>query len=104
MKLPNFPVSAACGAPEFVGREEKRLMPSRHKFDELVQRDEGEVRLAEAALLFAIDHCRGLKIAPWLIPTSRAITVVETPPRAPTNQSPVAAKWRSFPTKNGPDA
>ena len=42
------------GAPEFVGREEKRLMPSRHKFDELVQRDEGEVRLAEAALLFAL--------------------------------------------------
>ena len=53
-------------------------MPSRHNFDELVQRDEGEVRLAEAALLFAVDHCRGLKIAPWLIPTSRAITVVET--------------------------
>ena len=66
MKLPNFPVSAARGAPEFVGREEKRLMSSRHKFDELVQRDEGEVRLAEAALLFAVDHCRGLKIAPWL--------------------------------------
>ena len=41
-------------------------MPSRHKFDELVQRDEGEVRLAEAALLFAVDHCPGLKIAPWL--------------------------------------
>ena len=42
------------------------LRQSRHKFDELVQRDESEIRLAEAALLFAVDHCRGLKIAPWL--------------------------------------
>ena len=42
------------------------LRQSRHKFDELVQRDESEVRLAEAALLFAVDHCGGLKIAPWL--------------------------------------
>lgn len=41
-------------------------MQPRHKFDELVQRDEGEIRLAEAALLFAVDHCRDLKIAPWL--------------------------------------
>ena len=42
------------------------IRQSRHKFDELVQRDESEVRVAEAALLFAVDHCRGLKIVPWL--------------------------------------
>ena len=44
------------------------MMPrqSRHKFDELVQRDESEIRLAEAALLFAVDHGRGLKVATWM--------------------------------------
>jgi regulator of sirC expression with transglutaminase-like and TPR domain len=42
------------------------MVQPRHRFDELVQRDDGDIRLAEAALLFAADHCRGLKIAPWL--------------------------------------
>ncbi len=42
------------------------ICPSQHPFDALVQRDESEVRLAEAALLFAVDHLPGLKIAPWL--------------------------------------
>ena len=42
------------------------MVQPRPRFDELVQRDDGDIRLAEAALLFAADHCRGLKIAPWL--------------------------------------
>lgn len=42
------------------------IRPSQHPFDALVQREECEIRLAEAALLFAIDHCEDLKIAPWL--------------------------------------
>ena len=42
------------------------IRPSQHPFDALVRSDESEIRLAEAALLLAVDHCRGLKIAPWL--------------------------------------
>ncbi len=47
----------------------KKMMPkspSQHPFDALVRRDENEIRLAEAALLFAADHCRSLRITPWL--------------------------------------
>ena len=40
--------------------------PSQHPFDALVQRDATEIRLAEAALLFPIDHCRDVRIASWL--------------------------------------
>lgn len=37
-----------------------------HPFDELVQRDDGQIRLAEAALLFAMDHCNGMVPGYWL--------------------------------------
>jgi regulator of sirC expression with transglutaminase-like and TPR domain len=39
---------------------------SAHPFDQLVRREESEIRLAEAALLFATDHCPDLKPARWL--------------------------------------
>lgn len=39
---------------------------SDHPFDAYVQRPEPDVRLAEAALLFARDHCESLKVQPWL--------------------------------------
>lgn len=41
-------------------------MQTCHPFDLLVRRGESEIRTAEAAMLFAIDHCRGLKLRPWL--------------------------------------
>lgn len=37
-----------------------------HPFDLLVQKPEGDIRLAEAALLFAADHAPGLDPRPWL--------------------------------------
>ena len=37
-----------------------------HPFDLLVQRDESQIRVAEAALLFAQDHGRRFEIHPWL--------------------------------------
>lgn len=37
-----------------------------HPFDLLVQKDESEIRVAEAALLISTDHCPGLKIPTWL--------------------------------------
>jgi regulator of sirC expression with transglutaminase-like and TPR domain len=39
---------------------------SSHPFDRLVQRDDARIRLAEASLLFAGDHCPGLAPGPWL--------------------------------------
>lgn len=37
-----------------------------HPFDSLVQRDDADIRVAEAALYFARDHCPDLKPLPWL--------------------------------------
>jgi regulator of sirC expression with transglutaminase-like and TPR domain len=43
------------------------MPPSGHPFDQLVQREDTQIRLAEAALLFAADHCQNLKPACWLM-------------------------------------
>lgn len=37
-----------------------------HPFDELVQREDRDIRLTEAALLFAQDHCPGMDPREWL--------------------------------------
>lgn len=41
-------------------------MNTLHPFDELVQRDDPDIRLTEAALLFAQDHCPGMDPGEWL--------------------------------------
>ncbi|MCG3128592.1 MAG: hypothetical protein CHACPFDD_03481 [Phycisphaerae bacterium] len=40
--------------------------PAAHPFDVYVRQPEARIRLAEAALLFARDHCATLKVQPWL--------------------------------------